>query len=227
MLHVRSLDERRNIARYKHLPSGGALIDGVFQGGIDPRGAPRVSLGTMRRSLAVLSVLVALTQVALAGARPRPAPDAIRARLAARRATAIERLHAYAVAGQFPHDYVMAPALHMFRDDAGRYCAVANLVHLDGRDDLVEEVVRAQNDLAVADVHEGELYDWMLGSGFTQEELARIQKPAPFVERRPPSEDAMNRAMVAHLTAVEAELRASTDASLTIATQRYQARPRS
>jgi hypothetical protein len=171
---------------------------------------------------------------------------AIRARLAAHRDQQLQRLEAYASAGQFPHNYTTAPSLHMFRDDAGRLCAVANLLHQDGRDDLVDATVRDRNDFEIADAHGGPMLDWVLASGLTQEELARIQAPA--VVRRPraplprqvpvprPVEVARNQpenaipeaqmdaAVRAHVTAVEVELRANAARSLDLAVDRYIAR---
>jgi hypothetical protein len=72
----------------------------------------------------------------------------------------------------------------MFRDAEGRYCAVANLVHQDGRDDLVEQTVREHNDLAVHDVTDGPMKAWILESGLTQEELERVQLPAMPMDAR-------------------------------------------
>jgi hypothetical protein len=156
-------------------------------------------------------------------------PD-LRAQLAAHRDQQIARLDAYARAGQFPHDYTTAPSLHMFRDAEGRLCAVANLVHEDGRDDLVEATVRNRNDLVVVDVHDGPMLDWMLDSGLTQEELARIQAPAPMVAvpplpPAPPRIDevAMIAAIRAHIAEVEKELRANGDKSLDVAVARWKA----
>jgi hypothetical protein len=121
-----------------------------------------------------------------AGAGPHPLSAqvddvraSLRSELRAHRQTEIARLHAYAESGEFPHNYDSRGANHIFRDAEGRLCAVANLVHLDGRDDLVDEVVRTKNDLVVADVHDGPLYGWMLSTGLTQEELAHIQVPSP------------------------------------------------
>ncbi len=163
-----------------------------------------------------------------------------RSTLAVHRAQQLERLHAYAEAGQFPHDLTVAPSLHMFRDADGRYCAVANLVHQDGRDDLVEATVRERNDLAIADVSDGPMMDWVLGSGLTQEELARIQLPAPVmmpqvkprvnpvakVEAPKPAgmtEAQMIATVRAHVAEVERELRANESASLDAAVTRYMA----
>jgi hypothetical protein len=180
---------------------------------------------------------------ALGTTAPVPAVDraSVRANLAAHRAEQIARLHAYAEAGQFPHNTTVAPSLHMFRDPAGRYCAVANLVHRDGRDDLVEATVREQNDLAIADVHGGPMIDWILASGLTQEELVRTQAPAPFIGRNPvrPSplpdrihvaleeaplaakEADMDAAIRAHVTQMEAELRDASERSLDVAVERW------
>jgi hypothetical protein len=165
----------------------------------------------------------------------------LRASLAAHRAQQVARLHEYAEAGAFPHNVTVAPSLHMFRDAAGRYCAVANLVHRDGQDDLVEATVRSQNDLAIADVHDGPMMDWMLASGLTQEELVRIQAPAPFIGTSPVrpgrmpdkihlrledlslgvTEADMAASIRAHVTQMEAELRAGDERSLDLAVERW------
>jgi hypothetical protein len=167
-----------------------------------------------------------------------PATDrlALRARLATHREQALTRLHAYAEAGAFPVNTTQAPTGHFFRDSEGRYCAVANLVHQDGRDDLVDDVVRTQNALVVSDIHDGPLYAWILTSGLTQEELAHIQRPAPMVLRRPvddlvaakpapptpklPTVEQMRDSLRAQLAGIEADLRRDTDASLDVAVER-------
>lgn len=155
---------------------------------------------------------------------------------AVHREVQIARLQAYADAGVFPHNTTSVPALHMFKDDAGRRCAVSELVHEDGHDDLVDATVATHNDLAIADVHEGPMMDWILSSGFTQEELVRIQLPnSPmFTERAEPvrfvprpvvvaaaparlNEAQMQAAVRAHLAAVVAELRAHRSSSLALA----------
>ena len=155
---------------------------------------------------------------------PHSANDrtAVRARLAAHRDQQVERLETYSRAGAFPHDETVAPSLHVFKDAAGRLCAVANLVHADGRDDLVAATVREHNDLAIADVHGGAMGEWILASGLTQEELARIQVPAVYVPRV--SEAQLQAAVRAHIAEVEAELRANREASLDSAVERYVAR---
>jgi len=108
--------------------------------------------------------------------------------LAQHRRQQIERLRAYAQAGAFPHNTTTDAPLHMFRDAQGNYCAVANLIHQDGRDDLVETTVKTRNDLAVADVSDGPVMDWVLASGLTKEEVVRIQEPAPRMRSQPTPE---------------------------------------
>ena len=170
--------------------------------------------------------------------QPIPVIDrvALRAELADHRARQIAHLHAYGQAGQFPHNVTTAPSLHMFRDPEARLCAVANLIETDGRDDLVEATVRTQNDLAIADVHDGAMMGWIERSGLTQEELVRIQLPAPVITRpakplRPQPtnvaartlspEEEMNAAVAKHVAEVEAELRMLTSRSLDAAVERY------
>jgi hypothetical protein len=159
---------------------------------------------------------------------------AIRAELARHRALQIERLGAYAQAGQFPHNYAQPTSAHIFRDDDGRLCAVANLVHRDGRDDLVEATVRDHNDLAVVDVHDGPMLAWIESSGLTQDELVRIQAPAPRLVRHAPQappardiarksdddESRMKDAVIRHVEQVRRELLADTEKSLDAATER-------
>jgi hypothetical protein len=185
---------------------------------------------------------------------PDPAPvdptadtrAAVRAELAAHRRLQVARLHAYAQAGVFPRNTKVAPTGHFFRDAGGRLCAVANLVHQDGRDDLVDAVVRTKNDLVIDDVHDGALYDWILSSGLTQEELARIQRPAPIMmpppaktgdpfaawplptlaplvpgaKKKLPTEAEVRADLQAQLAAIEAQVISDTDASLDAAVER-------
>jgi len=143
----------------------------------------------------------------------------LRAQLQKHRAEQLARLQAYSDAGQFPVNPSVAPSTHLFRDANGHYCAVANLVHQDGLDDLVAKTVKENNSLVVSDVREGQMMSWILTSGLTQEELARIQAPAPFVER-PTVVDPMIASIRAHLKQVRAELLRDQDKSLDLAVDR-------
>jgi hypothetical protein len=204
-------------------------------------------MDTTSRRLAPLGIFLAIACSSLAAAALAPARQnrpaqarqraAVRTELAAHREKQLARLHAYGLAGQFPHNYTAAPELHIFRDAEARLCGVANLVHRDGRDDLVNKTVRENNELAIADVHQGPMLQWILTSGLTQEELVRIQAPAPRVMRpqvRPPpalvaqqdarpalSEIQLRVALRRHVAAVEAKLRADSATSLEVAVDRY------
>ncbi|APR88407.1 hypothetical protein A7982_13756 [Minicystis rosea] len=176
-----------------------------------------------------------------AAAEAEARADAVRAKLAAHRAQQIARLQEYAASGRFPHNFVARTGLHIFRDDAGRLCAVANLVQQDGRADLVDATARTRNDLAIADVYDGPMLDWVLGSGLTQEELSRIQFPAMPVKRAwvapiakakkpqpkavaavdPISEVELQAQIRAHVATVAAELEANRESSLDLAVSRY------
>jgi hypothetical protein len=52
---------------------------------------------------------------------------------------------------------------------------MAHLIAASGRMDLVDKVARENNTLQLADVTGGPLWDWMLASGLTREEIIRIQ----------------------------------------------------
>ncbi len=173
---------------------------------------------------------------------PEPAVDrlGLRAELADHRARQIAHLHAYALAGQFPHNVTTAPSLHLFRDPEGRLCAVANLIQTDGRGDLVEATVLAQNDLAIADVHGGQMMEWIERSGAStaggklgansgsgavpREADAAGRSLAARALRRwatAVAGDADERGGSMKLAAeVEAELRADTERSLDVAVER-------
>jgi hypothetical protein len=107
---------------------------------------------------------------------------------------------------------------HFLIDDFGTLCAVANLIAQDGNRDLILVASRTDNGLLFGDVKSGPIHDWILTSGFTHEEMARIQVPAPYVgpepEIRPqdpinpePSPIELASAQVRdYLIAIEAEL---------------------
>jgi hypothetical protein len=102
------------------------------------------------------------------------ADDALLDAVTARRAEAVERLHAYRVAGVYPTDDAGLP-LGVFRDARGVRCPMSELIYQSGRADLVDEVVRTDNALRLAEVHDGALMAWMLESGLTKEEIVEIQ----------------------------------------------------
>jgi hypothetical protein len=143
----------------------------------------------------VLAPLPALAQTVVDGPLPEPVVLAVaptqpmqdlvaaptraelRAMLAERRATHLAELRRYVTAGVFPVNDVQPGALNVFMDPSGNLCAVANLMSFDGEQSMVQQTAASTNYVRLADVHEGDLYAWILGSGFTQEEIDRIQEP--------------------------------------------------
>lgn len=140
--------------------------------------------------IALLSVsAAACARAAAPAAEPRPAPvvhrspsDAeLRAALIARRTHHLGVLRAYREAGVFPINTTVPGEGHFLIDQVGTLCAVANLIAQDGYRDLIIVASRTDNGLLFGDVKSGPIHDWILTSGFTHEEIARIQVPAPYV----------------------------------------------
>lgn len=146
--------------------------------------------------------------------------------LRAARKKQIARLQAYAEKGEFAMNIRGRGLAFVWRDDAGRLCAMAHLVDASGRSDLVDRVAKEDNDLQLAGVTEGELYEWMLRSGLTKEEIQLIQEPAFEI----PNNDSAARLQAwetkrkrEHLASVAERLEMTTDASIAIAVDRLAA----
>jgi hypothetical protein len=146
------------------------------------RGIVAAKEATMRdaiRNLFLISML-GLSVTATATAAPASAASApnadVRAELAQRREELIVALHSYWMHGDFPVNIYQPKMVNIFRDQRGRLCAVANLVHASGHDELVDAQVKADNYIRLADLGtSGALADWILSSGFTREELVDLQ----------------------------------------------------
>ncbi|MEO8553420.1 MAG: hypothetical protein ABI678_25780 [Kofleriaceae bacterium] len=149
------------------------------------------------------------------------------ATLAGRRAQLVGWLHDYRMAGVFPKDGGGRPA-SVFVDANGVRCPMAELVYRSGRADLVEAVQRENNAVRLADVHAGALFDWMLASGLTQEEIAMVQGAMNIeygnnflILGGDAQQLAVEQAEVrGQLQMAEAALRQATGASLAIAAER-------
>lgn len=126
------------------------------------------------RTLCLISML-GLGATAAAAPATNDVND-VRAELAQRRDEMIVALHQYWMRGAFPVNVYQPGMVNIFRDGAGRLCAVANLVHASGHDELVDAQVAANNFIRLKDLGtEGPLADWILASGFTREELVDLQ----------------------------------------------------
>lgn len=160
----------------------------------------------------------------------------------------IERLSKYRDTNVFPINYDFpGQMVPYFVDEHGTHCAVGHLVKESGHTDLVKKVVEMNNHVKVMDVKDGPLVDWILSSGLTQEECARIQpnyrpRPRPIPDPKPtprpipdpkpdpkptpapsPTPEESQRLKL-HFSQVEAELKANTFPSLDKAMERLRAR---
>ena len=93
------------------------------------------------------------------------------------RAEQIERLRAYAAAGNFPrNDYHPGQQVPYFRDAQGNLCAMAFLIAASGRGDIVDHIARNRNNAYIPDlVDEPGLAGWLEDNGLSLAEAARIQ----------------------------------------------------
>jgi len=132
-----------------------------------------------------------VVQPAAANSEVAPNSDAtLMQTLASRRELNLDRLLAYANAREFPRNTVSNGPLNLFVDDQGHICAAANLIHLDGQVDLVKQTASRDNYIVLANVTGGPLFDWMLNSGFTQEEIGLIQEPYMPITQEVPQQPA-------------------------------------
>jgi hypothetical protein len=122
----------------------------------------------------VLAVVISSSAIATADVDR----DALRKELAARREANLKRFHAYRKARIYPHNSYESGAVNVWRDADGHLCAVATMVFEDGLEQLTEATATENNFIKISDVTSGPLADWVLTSGFTQEELVMIQWPS-------------------------------------------------
>jgi len=101
----------------------------------------------------------------------------VRAKLVAQRAANLARFRTYQRGGVFPSNTYSDQKLNVWRDEDGHFCAAATIIRMSGLTDLVDRVAEQSNFIRLADVKQGPLMDWILTSGFTQDEIAAIQEP--------------------------------------------------
>ena len=130
------------------------------------------------------------------------------------RTLALARLATYRKRGEFAANAKGYP-MSVFRDAEGRHCPMAELIFQSGHADLVDEVVKTNNGLRLADVHDGPLATWMATSGLTRAEIIEIQGLArlPIIMKIDDPTEA-HQMMARRLLRVERKLRAQTKASL-------------
>lgn len=107
----------------------------------------------------------------------RAAPvDHLSPALRAERTRNLDRLHAYRIAGEFPHnEAVPGQRVPVFIDDDGRECAVGHLVIESGDAPLAERIRATENLARLPDMRTPGLLEWVAKSGLTAAECTRIQ----------------------------------------------------
>lgn len=142
----------------------------------------------------------------------RALPDraSVRKALEARRTKNLASFRAYRKGGVYPHNKWRMGPLNVWIDEDGHLCAAATMISKDGKDELVKKTGETNNNIRLQNVLEGELLDWIMTSGFTIEEIDRIQAPMIYPDdSMMKTEDAL-RAEDARLS----KLYAATDAFL-------------
>jgi hypothetical protein len=142
-----------------------------------------------------------------------------------RRAKNLKSFVAYRKGGVYPHNNWRRGPLNVWRDADGHLCAAATMMDKDGKHELVDELAKTNNFIRLMDVVEGPALDWILTSGFTIEEIDRIQ--APMIEPDMPIVDyrAEDQKLAAGYLKTEKALVKSQKASLELAAKRLMENP--
>lgn len=151
---------------------------------------------------------------------PRPSGSADLERwkraLAGARLYAITRLRTYRAAGRFPRNHRIFGHTPTFIDPSGTPCAVGYLMQRSGGERLARQIADTDNHVYIDRIKDGPALDWIVFSGLTQQECARIQ-PSYNWEHRPKPEPELEQVarLQLHFETVVAELLDTTDVSLT------------
>jgi hypothetical protein len=114
------------------------------------------------------------------------APDraAVSKALQKRRAKNLAAFRDYRKAGVYPHNTFREGPLNIWIDEDGHLCAAATLIAKDGKQKLVDDQAASDNQIRLMNLTAGPLLDWILTSGFTIEEIDRIQAPMIYPDGR-------------------------------------------
>ncbi|NVB84793.1 MAG: hypothetical protein HOV81_40865 [Kofleriaceae bacterium] len=158
----------------------------------------------------------------------------VRAALAKARAKNLAAFRVYQQTGVFPSNTFSDKKLNVWVDAEGHYCAAATIIKASGQVDLVTRTGEQNNFIRLADVQQGPLMNWILMSGFTQDEIAAIQEPFRPVMREQPVEPilvdaklrkAEDKRLVAKYRAVDKMLVKNQKKSLDLATAKLMSHP--
>ena len=155
----------------------------------------------------------------------------VRAALARERAANLATFDTYRFNRVFPSNTFSDNKLNVWRDADGHLCAAATIIS-STLPQLAAKVAEDNNFIRLADVREGPLMDWILTSGFTQDEVVAIQEPFVPVSKADQKTvvDARKRAeetsrLAAYYADVDSALLRDADQSLDAATDRLMQHP--
>ena len=155
---------------------------------------------------------------------PPPRRERVRAALAKQRAKHLGALRAYRKHGVFAHSLDQSGEVYVWKDADGHLDAIAAIMASDGKDAaaLVSAIAPQWIGVHITDVSYGDVYSWRLTSGFSADEIDRLQRPHTRPTVVVTGDDAWRTDEDARLTkaygAVDSYLRAHTDDGLEAAT---------
>ena len=113
----------------------------------------------------------------------------------------------------------------VFIDERGTSCAVAYLMQQSGWVEEAAEIARSNVNVKVEDVDRGPLFEWVLRSGFTHDEVAVIQPEYDMLRHEAKLARIRERQrLMHHFAQVERQLATNTEIALDIALARIHAR---
>ncbi len=110
-------------------------------------------------------------------ARPAPRRERVKRALVKQRARHLAQFRAYRNRGVFAHDLDRAGEVYVWRDDDGHLDPIAAMMTSDGKQRLVTDYAPSMIGIHLIDLTSGDISDWMLMSGFSIDELDRMQRP--------------------------------------------------
>jgi hypothetical protein len=171
------------------------------------------------------------SRVAPRPSQPPPRRARLREALRERRRRHLAALHAYRVRGRFAHAGDQVGEAYVWIDADGRLDAVAAVMAADGNADAdaVRRMAGVIDGARLIERGDDEIHDWMLGSGFSLDEIDRMQRPHTRPAVIATGDDAWKAEEDVRLrtayAAVEAYLRAHEDDGLDAATDELMQQP--
>ena len=106
-----------------------------------------------------------------------PSRSEVRAALIKIRQQNLAHFRSYWMAGVYPSNVHSKKTANVWRDQDDHFCAAATIMVKSGNEALAIKLAETNNFIKLGDVKQGPVLDWIVTSGFTQDELALIQRP--------------------------------------------------